>query len=251
MRTRTRILLALAASLMLAFALAPSTLWGQSPRPPQAAVAAIAPTPAAAPQAPVVATTPPPAVPQIPPPQAGRPPQPPMPATAPQAPAPARDAGQQANVKVDVTIADQTGTAPAFKKSISVTVADRQGGMIRSSINIPTPSTTFQATTDKGPASPMTSWTYRSANLNLDVRDCAIDGNFIRLRLVIEFSPVDEKMVDVEVKPGGPGPSFANFQQTLSLVLENGKPMQVAQSSDAVPSRDRKLTVDVKATILK
>jgi hypothetical protein len=185
--------------------------------------------------------------------QVARPPQP-TPALAPTpqpAARPGESGAQPTNVKVDVTITDQAGAQQAFRKSISVTVADHQGGMIRSSINIPTPSTTFTPVSDKGTTNPMTSWSYRSSSLNLDVREVAIEGNLIRLRLVIEFSPVDDKTASAEPKPGAPGPSFASFQQTLSLVLENGKPLQVAQSSDAVPSSDRKLTVDVKATILR
>jgi hypothetical protein len=188
--------------------------------------------------------------------QAVRPPQSPTPTPtilAPQpTPRPAEPAAQPINVKVDVNITDQAGTQQAFKKAISVTVADRQAGAIRSSMNVPTPSSTYIPATDKGAVqNTMMTWGYRAANLNLDVREISIEGNFIRLRLAIEFSPVDDKAVSAEMKPGTPGPSYASFQQTLSLVLENGKPLQVAQSSDAVPSSDRKLSVEVKATILR
>jgi hypothetical protein len=170
------------------------------------------------------------------------------------------EGAQPVNVKVDVTITDQTGSTQPFKKSISVTVADRQGGMIRSSIQIPVATTTFQpapsATSNPPDTStskpPMTSYQYKNVNLNLDVREVVIEGNFVRLRLTVEYSPVDERAdVDMKAGPVAGMPSFASFQQTLSLVLENGKPLQVAQSSDPVPNRDRKQTVEVRATILK
>lgn len=188
--------------------------------------------------------------------QVTRPPQPapmPTPGTPQPTPRPGEPAAQPTNVKVDVTITDQAGTQMAFKKAISVTVADRQAGMIRSTISIPVPSTTFTpvGAADKGAATPMVTWNYRSASLNLDVRELSIDGNLVRLKLGIEFSPVDARTVNADPKPGSPGPDFAQFQQTLSLLLENGKPLQVAQSSDAVPSSDRKLSVEVKATILR
>jgi len=45
--------------------------------------------------------------------------------------------------------------------------------------------------------------------------------------------------------------SFARFSQSLTLVLEDGKSLVVAQASDPVPSRNRSATLEVKATILK
>jgi hypothetical protein len=170
------------------------------------------------------------------------------------------DTGQPLNVKVDVTIADQGGTTPGFKKTMSVTVADRARSSIRSRIDLPVPTTTFtpaaSAQDREKPASinPMVSYNYRSLGLNLDVSEIAIDGNFVRLRLTIEYSPLDEKPVEGDARvaaPPGMPPAIANFQQTLSLILEDGKPLTVAQTSDPIPSRDRRQTVEVKATILR
>jgi hypothetical protein len=173
--------------------------------------------------------------------------------------------GQPLNVKVEVTIADQTGTTQGFKKTMSVTVADRQSGSIRSRIDVPVPSSTFTpiaapasaSATDKDKESqirPMVTYSYRSLGLNLDVREITIDGNYIRLRLTLEYSPLDERLADTDPRTATVAtapPGIANFQETLSLVLENGKPLVVAQTSDPVPSRDRKQMVEVKATILK
>src|SRR6266511_2233643 len=47
-------------------------------------------------------------------------------------PRPRRE-GQAVNVKVDVTVTDQRGTAAPLKKTISIVVADSMGGRIRSS----------------------------------------------------------------------------------------------------------------------
>jgi hypothetical protein len=174
------------------------------------------------------------------------------------------EGGQPLNVKVDVTIADQTGITPGFKKTMSVTVADRQSGSIRSRIDVPVPTTSYAPVvgspspsgTDKekpAGAPPTVNWSYRSLGLNLDVREITIEGSYVRLRLTLEYSPLDEKVADADPKmtTGALPPGIANFQQTLSLVLENGKPLVVAQTSDPVPTRDRKQTVEVKATILK
>lgn len=182
-------------------------------------------------------------------------------------PRPATESGQPVNVKVDVTISDQTGTTPGFKKTMSLIVADRQSGSIRSRFELPVPGSTFaplgvvappaSADTDKdkgaSPTRPVT-WNFRSLGLNLDVREITVEGNYVRLRPTLEYSPVDENAAGADPRfaaASAPPPGMANFQQTLSLVLENGKPLVVAQTSDPVPTRDRKQTVEVRATILR
>jgi hypothetical protein len=108
---------------------------------------------------------------------------------------------------------------------------------------------------DAAPAQPMTSYNYRDMGLSLDVTTVRIRGNYVRLRLAVEYNPVDEKMTSAEgsgaMVAGQMPASFARFSQTLDLALENGKPLVVASSSDPVPSRNRTASLEVKATILK
>jgi hypothetical protein len=93
--------------------------------------------------------------------------------------------------------------------------------------------------------------------LSLDVTNAAIRGNYVRLRLAVEYNPVDEKTAGAEgtiasmISQGQAPASFARFSQTLELALENGKPLVVASSSDPVPSRNRTASLEVKATILR
>jgi hypothetical protein len=65
--------------------------------------------------------------------------------------------------------------------------------------------------------------------------------------LNVEISAIDEKPAD----PSGKPPSFPTFSQNLLLILENGKPLIVGQSSDVVDNIERKQSVEVKATILR
>jgi hypothetical protein len=83
--------------------------------------------------------------------------------------------------------------------------------------------------------------------LNVDANRVFTQGTRTRLDLNVEFSAVDEK------SPGDPArpPSFPTFSQSLTLVLESGKPLVVGQSSDVVDNQERKQTVTVKATILR
>jgi hypothetical protein len=157
------------------------------------------------------------------------------------------------NVRIDVTIIDQSGTGAPTKKSVSLTVSDGGRGSVRSGVTVPVPSTTFvgkdTATT------PVMSYNYRDMGLSLDVTNMVIRGNYVRLRLAVEYNPVDEKMTGAEgagaVVAGQMPASFARFSQSLDLALENGKPLVVASSSDPVPSRNRTASLEVKATILK
>ena len=160
------------------------------------------------------------------------------------------------NVRIEVTITDQTGSGAPTKKTVSLTVSDEGTGSVRSGVTVPILSGVFTPTAGKeGEAKPATSFSYRDMGLSLDVRNVRIRGNYVRLRLAVEYNPVDEKMASIE----GPTASllaqapasFARFSQTLDLALENGKPLIVASSSDPVPSRNRTASLEVKATILK
>ncbi len=161
-----------------------------------------------------------------------------------------------ANVRVDVTIADSTRGGASTQKSISVTVRNDGRGSVRSGVSLPIPSTTFAPLAQGGAAlSPMTSYQYKDMGLSLDVTSVTITGNFVKLRLAVEYNPVDEKTANAEganaVSPGQMMASFSQFRQNLDVVLESGKPLIVATSSDPVPSRDRKASLEVKATILR
>jgi hypothetical protein len=220
-----------------------------APPPALAAPAALAPV------APVIADQAPPAPPA--PPQVPKPAKPPAVPEA--APTPPESPSSNMNVRVEVTITDQSGSSAPTKKTVSLTVSDEGRGSVRSGVTVPIPNMTYMPIPSPGkdaaPAQPMTSYNYRDMGLSLDVTNLRIRGNYVRLRLAVEYNPVDEKMASAEgaaASTSGQAPaSFARFSQTLDLSLENGKPLVVASSSDPVPSRNRTASLEVKATILK
>jgi hypothetical protein len=182
----------------------------------------------------------------IPPP----PPRPPVPTASP-APAPPAETPGRPNVRIDVTITDQTGGGQAIKKTMSL-VASRNGS-VRSGVNVPIVQTTFGAAGQGGLNTiPVTSYSYRTMGLNLDVRDVYVSttSGVIRVQLSLEYNPIDESAEKSAAPPATPA-SFSNFSQSFTLELENGRPLLVAQTSDPVPSRNRTLSVEVKATIVK
>ena len=171
---------------------------------------------------------------------------------------------ETANVRVEITISYQVGQGAPVKRSASLVVASQNdSGSLQSGNQVPVPSTSFvplapAAKSDGSlvpstPAagSPVTSFSYRSVGLNLDARNVRVSGNRAKMNLNVEFSAIDEKAGDSS-RGAGPGyPSFPTFSQNLAVVLENGKPLVIAQTSDIVDNVARKQSVEVTATILK
>ncbi len=170
-----------------------------------------------------------------------------------QKPAAAPEARQTyPNVRIEVTITDQAGTGAAIKKTMSV-VANRQGS-VRSGVNVPMVQTTFGSTDTTGArGNPVTSYSYRTMGLNLDARDVYLSpAGLIHVQLSLEYNPIDESTEKSTASASTPGlASYSNFSQSFTLDLENGKPIMAAVTSDPVPSRNRTLSVEVKATIVK
>jgi hypothetical protein len=185
--------------------------------------------------------------------------QPPVAAPAPKTAAPAQrpelmplikssNEFEAANVRLDVVITYQSGNAAPIKRMATLTVADGGRGSLRSGNQVAVTSTTFSPATAGGPGTiPMTSFSYKSVGLNVDANRVSIQGNRVRMDLNVEISAIDEKPAD----PSGKPPSFPTFSQNLLLILENGKPLIVGQSSDVVDNIERKQSVEVKATILR
>jgi hypothetical protein len=144
-------------------------------------------------------------------------PEPPEPSSAGRVPQP----GQPVNIRFDVTIIDEGGPQPS-RKTVSVTVADRQSGLVRSAVAVLGMPGVVPVSLD---ALPM---------LERDGR--------IRARLTLEYSP----------RPGGdPKEPSRPVEMRLSfgIILENGKPVVAAQAAD--PVTDRRVRVEVTATVLK
>ena len=133
----------------------------------------------------------------------------PRPAAADQPPAvrPPEPAGQVANIKFELTITDQTGTGEAAKKLVSLLVADRQTGYVRST-----------ASSERtGPV-----------RINVDARPQILPTGNIRVMLSLEYPQIT---------------------QSVTVIVEPGKPIIVTQTAD--PLSDRKVTVEMRATIVK
>jgi hypothetical protein len=141
-------------------------------------------------------------------------------AAKPSAPAPQ----PTANIRIELTITDQRGTAAPISKIITMTMVDGGLGRIRTGGEVRTPLNVRQVT------------------LNVDAQPRIYKDGKIRVDMTIEYRPIAGES-DTEQS------STPTINESIGVLLEDGKPLLISQSAD--PATDRKVKVEVKATILK
>jgi hypothetical protein len=130
--------------------------------------------------------------------------------------------GQPVNIKIDLTITDQDGRGEPAKRTVSMIVADRMNGSIRS-----------QAQVIGG----------RVVILNVDASPVILRDGALRLGLALEYLPKPTS------EAASSGATLASLNERLTLMVTPGKPMIVSQAAD--PTSDRKIAVEVLATLMK
>ena len=145
---------------------------------------------------------------------------------------------QPINIKIEFTITDQTGSGQPSKKVVSMIVGDRQNNSIRSNANV--------LVETPGPMrdSPK-SFSYREVWINVDAHPVLLKDGKISITFGLEYLPKAGSS-------GGEGslePGMSSLNERLGLILESGKPMIVSQAAD--PVSDRKISVELIATVLK
>ena len=145
---------------------------------------------------------------------------------------PSEPAAQPVNVKIEVSITDQTASSPPAKKVVTMIASDRAQTYIRSSASVPVKMMGGN-------------FNYRNVTINVDARPQLVpkEPNKVQVVFGLEYLPKAGGNQE-EMEPG-----MAQLSERLALVLESGKPMLVSQAAD--PVSDRKITVEVTATILR
>ena len=139
---------------------------------------------------------------------------------APQKPAPPdqsqpqlpRNPAQLTNVRIELTITDQRTDVQTPPKTVTLLVEDRQSSRIRTGRN--------------------------NVVLNVDARPEIVREGRVRVLLGLEYTPQDSDRT-----------SPMAISETVAALLDDGKPLVVSQSAD--PSSDRKVRVELKATIVR
>jgi hypothetical protein len=143
------------------------------------------------------------------------------------------------NIRIEVNITDQAGSGPAARKVVSMIVGDRQSTSIRSSATVPVKTPTIQGQVT------VPSYNYRNVTINVDAHPAILykEPNKVLVTFGLEYFPKTAGGAE-EMEPG-----MASINERLGLILESGKTVIVSQAAD--PTSDRKITVEVTATILK
>jgi hypothetical protein len=131
------------------------------------------------------------------------------------------------NVRFELTITDQRSEGPAVTKTVTATVADQGTARIRTSGSVRTP------------------MGFRDVILNVDATARLVYVNNVprvRATLTIEYRPVAAES-DTERS------TTPTINESLTVALEDGKPLLISQTAD--PSTERKVKVEVKATIIR
>ena len=172
-----------------------------------------------------------------PPPPAPPPPAEPASPRAPRVPRIARaerpaTSSKGVNIRIEATVIESRGAQTVSRKTVSATIMDGENGSVRSTVIVPAQSPVDSARKDM-----------LRGILNMDVRAWLRDDGRVTAYLTLESQggPID-------LGERGSG-SDAGIRQSVSVVLEQEKPLVVAQSADAVG--DRRLALEVTATVLK
>jgi hypothetical protein len=131
--------------------------------------------------------------------------------------------GKDVNVQIEITISDQAGSGAADKKVVTLLAADQTMGRVRANAHAQQPNVGMVGT-----------------ELNVDARPIVMDNDRILLEVTLEYSPLRQSPVTQQP---------TNLNEQLSVILQNGKPLTISQAAD--PVSDRRMTVEVKATVLK
>lgn len=131
--------------------------------------------------------------------------------------------GQPINIRLDVSVIDQTAQGTNQPKSLMVMLVDRAMGRTRAA--------------------------FQDRSIAVDARPTITDGR-IRVSLTIQSdaSRPGFQMVGPGTTPTEPDHTIG-WRNSFSLLLENGKPMLALETMDAVTKR--KMSIEVKATIQK
>lgn len=142
--------------------------------------------------------------------------------------APAEQAGSQPargprNIRLDLTITD-TYTGEASVKTVTMLIESGQNGMVRTSNRLPSG---------------------HSVGLNVDALAQLVSGSSIRVRVTFEYTPA-QTAAEADAATDRTPP--AQLHESLSVILQDGEKLMVSQSAD--PATDRKVTVELTATLM-
>lgn len=121
------------------------------------------------------------------------------------------------NVKLDLTFTDHAASGEPIRKLVSMVVADRGVGTIRGGTR-----------SEEG------------VQINVDARPQILSSGAIRLMLALEYP----RALSNHTAAGS-----STLNEQLTTIVQPGKPVVISQAAD--PTSDRRITVEVRASLIK
>ncbi|MEW6323567.1 MAG: hypothetical protein AB1635_21050, partial [Acidobacteriota bacterium] len=142
----------------------------------------------------------------------------------PRPPEPPEPPGTLANVQVEVTVTEQGAAGTPERKTVTLTAADgspvrsdSRGSLVRGALGL------------------------TAAEFNLSVRPRIQANGLVRVEMSLHY------VAGLAAGDAAARPTTIN--QNLTVLLPSGRPMTVSRAAD--PASDRRLGVEVTATVLK
>lgn len=152
-----------------------------------------------------------------------------------------RSSLQPVNVQLEITINDQTASGQPLKKSVSLLLADGFDGRVRSTglVHVQIPAGRSADNQPQFTLKPLF-----EVELNVDASVRLLQDSRVRAAMTIQYTP-GIAGATMPAEAARPTP----LNQTVTVILVSGKPLVITQAAD--PLSDRKVTVEVTATILR
>ncbi len=138
------------------------------------------------------------------------------------------------NVRLELSITDQTSGGTPVQKTVTLLLANGGDGRVRSQ---------GLGYSEPRPGAPRSAF---AVTLNADARIIQIEGSRIRTAITVEYAPSAE---GTPAEDAGREQRGSTLNQSVWVVLTNGKPTVIVESSD--PLSDRKVTLAATATIVR
>jgi len=129
------------------------------------------------------------------------------------------------NVQIELNLTDQLGTQAPEKKTVSMIVSSGNWGKVRSQAQMMQPGEPPYFVV-----------------LNVDARPFVSTDGPIQVEMTLVYEPVKG---EGEARR----PRLSGINQSQTVILTSGKPLTISQAAD--PVSDRKVVVEMKATVLK
>lgn len=148
-----------------------------------------------------------------------------------------REPPQLMNIRIELTITDQTGPGEPSRKVVTMHVADQRTGSVRTRGWV------------------MTAQGRRDVEINVDASPHILKDGAVRVDLGLEYQPIGTagpppmRAAEAVAPQTTPESAQTTLNERISTILESGKPLVISQAAD--PASDRRISVEAKATIVR